>query len=303
MKISDAVTGFWLTKRLNMSKATQAKYDHVYRRMVEVLGDKDIEQVTSADIRRFLAALQTQHDGTERKQLSKRTLHDYWACLSSFWTWAEQELEIAHIIRGKVKAPEYKESPIDPFTNDEVRRIVEACAETADKRSRKTAVRDKAIVLTLLDSGLRAAELCDLTIEDYDSGRGRLHVKHGKGDKERFVTIGQRTQKMLWRYLASRSGAKPTEPLFISGSGRKLDKTNLTHLLIRIGERGNVQSAHAHRFRYTFAIEFLRNGGNVFVLKELLGHEKLEQTMRYVKFVESDISESAKHSPTDNWRL
>ncbi len=61
--------------------------------------------------------------------------------------------------------------------------------------------------------------------------------------------------------------------------------------------------AHAHRFRYTFAIEFLRNGGNVFVLKELLGHEKLEQTMRYVKFVESDISESAKHSPTDNWRL
>lgn len=57
------------------------------------------------------------------------------------------------------------------------------------------------------------------------------------------------------------------------------------------------------RFRYTFAIKFLRNGGNVFVLKELLGHEKLEQTMRYVKFVESDISESAKHSPTDNWRL
>lgn len=174
MKISDAVTGFWLTKRLNMSKATQAKYDHVYRRLVEVLGDKDIEQVTSADIRRFLDALRTQHDGTERKQLSKRTLHDYWACLSSFWSWAEQELEITHVIRGKVKAPEYKESPIDPFTNDEVRRIVEACAETADKRSRKTAVRDKAIVLTLLDSGLRAAELCDLTIEDYDSGRGSV---------------------------------------------------------------------------------------------------------------------------------
>ena len=64
-----------------------------------------------------------------------------------------------------------------------------------------------------------------------------------------------------------------------------------------------LNNAHAHRFRYTFAIEFLRNGGNVFVLKELLGHEKLEQTMRYVKFVESDISESAKHSPTDNWRL
>ncbi len=44
-------------------------------------------------------------------------------------------------------------------------------------------------------------------------------------------------------------------------------------------------------------------GGSVFVLKELLGHEDLEQTLRYVKFIETDISESAKHSPADNWRI
>lgn len=303
MRFSDAVEGFLLTKRIDMSEDTVTKYSYVYRRFIESMGDKEIERITSVDIRRFLESLRTQHEGTERKQLSRRTLHDYWACLSTLWSWAEGELEIANVIRGKVSAPDYNETPIDPFTRDEVRRIVEATAEDAAGNARHTASRDRAIVLTLLDSGLRAGELCNLTLVDYDTKRGRLHVKHGKGDKERFVTIGQRAQKALWRYLASRPTAKATDPLFVTRTGRKIDKTNLTHTLVRIGNTCNVQNAHAHRFRYTFAVEFLRNGGNVFVLKELMGHEKLEQTMKYVKFLEADISEAAKHSPADNWKV
>lgn len=58
-----------------------------------------------------------------------------------------------------------------------------------------------------------------------------------------------------------------------------------------------------HRFRHTFAIQFLRNGGNLFVLKELLGHESLDMVMRYARIAEQDIEASVRYSPVDNWRL
>jgi len=64
-----------------------------------------------------------------------------------------------------------------------------------------------------------------------------------------------------------------------------------------------VQGVHAHKFRHTFAINFLRNGGNVMLLKELLGHESLVMVTVYVKIAEQDIDSGAKHSPADKWKL
>lgn len=71
----------------------------------------------------------------------------------------------------------------------------------------------------------------------------------------------------------------------------------------RAGERGNVRNAHPHRFRHTFAIEFLRNGGSAIVLQELLGHSKLDMILIYVKLAERDIDQAGRHSPADNWRI
>jgi site-specific recombinase XerD len=74
-------------------------------------------------------------------------------------------------------------------------------------------------------------------------------------------------------------------------------------LVNRIGDRAGVSNAHPHRLRHTFAVTFLRNGGNVKTLQELLGHESLEMVMLYVKLAEQDIDGAVKHSPVDNWRI
>lgn len=61
---------------------------------------------------------------------------------------------------------------------------------------------------------------------------------------------------------------------------------------------------HPHRFRHTFAITFLRNGGNTFALQKLLGHEELSTVLKYVKLAETDIKAAqAAASVVDNWRL
>lgn len=74
-------------------------------------------------------------------------------------------------------------------------------------------------------------------------------------------------------------------------------------MLDRLGEATGVRNVGAHRFRHTFAINFLRNGGSPLLLQELLGHERLETVRVYVKLAEQDIDAGAKHSPADNWRL
>jgi site-specific recombinase XerD len=65
-----------------------------------------------------------------------------------------------------------------------------------------------------------------------------------------------------------------------------------------------VEGVHPHRFRHTFAIWFLRNGGNPLELQRILGHEKLETVLVYVRLAEVDIERAAKSaSPVDGWKL
>jgi len=150
---------------------------------------------------------------------------------------------------------------------------------------------------------LRASELCDLTIGDCEVERGRLHVAHGKMDKERFVTVGNRTRRALWRYLVTRGDVRPADPLFLTSRGTGLQRNSLSQMLQRIGDRAGVPHTHAHRFRHTFAITFLRNGGDLLTLQQLLGHESLAMVKNYVKLAGADIDRAARHSPADGWHL
>lgn len=156
----------------------------------------------------------------------------------------------------------------------------------------------------LLDTGLRASELCDLQIKDYEPDSGQLYVRAGKGNKRRVVYLGQRARLHLWRYLADRQDARPGDPLFASRTNTRLDRNNLRHMLNTVARQAKVTDVHPHRFRHTFAITFLRNGGNTFALQKLLGHEELSTVLKYVKLAETDIKAAqAAASVVDNWRL
>jgi site-specific recombinase XerD len=157
MKLSVAVEGYLLDKRIQFSPHTIASYERVFRRLVEFLGDVEIDQVTSADIRRFLAHLGKTY------RLSRRSVHDAWIPLSSLWTWAEVELDIPHVIRGKIAAPEFTKRVIEPFTHDEIRRLIRAAEYTQEwtaacgKRTRTrrpTAKRDRRTVTVEIDERL-----------------------------------------------------------------------------------------------------------------------------------------------------
>lgn len=306
MKFNEALKGYWLEKRKLFSIRTIENYERMFSRFAKYINDKEVADITSDDIRRFLDYLLTQN-------LSRRTVHDYWVPLSGFWTWAENELEVKHIIRNRVAAPTYTETEVDPFSEDEVKRFLVATehgkpwqtkAGNTVRSKRPTMLRDKAIILTLVDCGIRATELCQLVIGDYDTERGRLRVKLGKGNKERFLYLGDRARKAIWRYMATRTGAKAKEPLFQTRTGEHLDRNELGNLIYRLADLAEIQGAHTHRFRHTFAIEFLRNGGSTFELQKILGHKNLKTVLIYAKLAEVDIEKAGRNSsPADSWKL
>jgi integrase/recombinase XerD len=170
--------------------------------------------------------------------------------------------------------------------------------------------RDQAIILTLLDTGLRAMELFKLVIRNVDQKTGRVEVKHGvigvaKGGKGRTVYLGKVARRTLWRYLAEREDASdPDAPVFMAQNGRLFNPNSLLQLIQGIADRSEVKNAYPHKFSYTFAITYLRSGGDIFTLQSLLGHASLEMVVHYAQITELDVEQAhRKASSADNWRL
>ncbi len=308
MQLDYAIEGYWLAKRRDLSANTVSDYGLTFRRFSEFVGrTRDIKSITSDDVNRFL--------NHQRDELghSPKTVLNQWIALSSFWTWAERDLGVVHIMRGKVNRPRPHRRPSAPYSEADVRAMLAACDKMAGwdsahgqrvESKRDTALRDRAIMMTLLDTGIRASELTALTLRDYEPKRGQMIIHHGKGDKKRVVFLGTAAKQALWKYLASRPGAKQDDPLFVTRTGQPLHRAALRLMIERAGERAGVPDAGVHRFRHTFAINFLRNGGNLLALQDLLGHERIDTVQIYAKQAEVDLERQQKTaSPADRWRL
>ena len=257
-------------------------------------------------------------NGNNDQKLSSKTIRNIWISLSAFFTWASQEFDFTSPMKG-VPAPKFTQAQVDVYTKEEIEALLKACeycreAQTDQRRKftmrRPTARRDRAIILTLLDTGLRASELCSLRIGDVDLKSGKVIVRHGvgggsKGGKGRIVYMGKSTRRAVWRYLADREdGNEPEAPLFLGKSYRPMNKDGLRLVITALGKKANVSKCHPHKFRHTFAITYLRSGGDLFTLKSLLGHSTLEMVEHYARIAEVDIEQAHQRaSPADNWRL
>lgn len=299
-----ALVGYWLEKKRDMSRNTYANYQTNFVRFQEFVKNAPVSQINSDHVRRFLNYM------AGDLHLAGHTCLNAWTALSSFWTWAEKELKVPHIISGIISQPKVAQVVIETYTETEIKALFAATEYNAGwtgraggvaKSLRPQQLRDRAIIAVLLDTGVRAAELCNLQIKDLTDNR--LHVRQGKGNKDRFVYMGKGTEKHLWRYLKGRE-SKATDPLFITNSGRPMDKRNLLRMITAAAKRSGVKHAFVHKFRHTFAINFLRNGGNLLELQAMLGHEKLETVKIYAKLAGNDIDQAIKRaSPVDKFRL
>ena len=249
---------------------------------------RDIQELTANHIRKYLLWL-------EDKGHNKGGVHAHFRVLRSFLYWYELENDLlgwANPIR-KVKVKSLREEPLEPADSEAVKTMLSVCENGF------TGLRDKLILLMLLDTGLRASELLALDHVNVNPIIGTLQIIHGKGDKFRMAYLGKKTRLALRSYLKIKVNTEGA--LFISIHGERLTYTGLRLLLKRRARKAGVSFQSPHSFRRLFALEMLRNGIDVFSLQLLMGHADLQILRRYLKQVSSDLREAHnKASPVDN---
>lgn len=319
MKLSQTVAGFVLFRSTDLAQNTLTGYRHIFAKLQTHLADPDIATITATDIVQYLDYLATTPQpmgGVARRPprpLSRKSRLNVHAALSSLFTWAVSEGYAPENIMRHVPRPRPEQRAILPFTREDILALLDAADKITYTRqeklvhaARQTAIRDRAIIALLLDTGMRASELCHATVGDLDLKNNRLRVM-GKGSKERVLMIDTRTAKAVWRYLTEyRAGAPDSAPLFTNHGtdDEPLTRRNLITLLHRIGSAAGVRGCHPHKFRHTFAINFLKNGGNLYALQATLGHTTLDMCKRYLAISQADTEEAHKlASPVANWKL
>lgn len=265
---------------------------------------REAEACGVEELRGFFLYLQRGHldtggrwdNVTETKPLRPLTLRTYYAYLRAFFNFAVQEGRLAASPMDRIPAPRDPGDEVQPFSDQEIEKLLRAASKTHEAR------RDTAIILTLLDTGVRASELCGLRFQDVDFDQRSLMIREGKGQKTRQVYLGKKATKALFNYVEV-DGRDAPDAVFQSQRDGGLTYSGLALLFRRLGKKAGVKSCHPHRLRHAFAVSFLRAGGHQFSLMRLLGHTTLHVTNRYVQLAQADVA--AQHrafSPGDRMK-
>jgi site-specific recombinase XerD len=232
----------------------------------------------------------------------------YYRTLRACLRWAVSEGLLPGNPISKIKFIGPKQQPVEPYSQDEMKKMIAVCDGDFTIGSKFLGSRNKSIILLFVDSGMRLSELANLKLRDIALDAGRAVVL-GKGGWQRVVAFNSGTKKSLWKYLAFRKHLvhdTDADWLWVTEAGRKLTVNGLHIAFRRIKKRAGVNSPGAvHRLRHTFALNALRGLKDPTLLQLLLGHKSLEMTRRYTQGlkVEEALEAIGKASPVDTLGL
>lgn len=258
----------------------------------------DIDDVRAADVRRFLAQLTEQ--SPSGRPLSSYTLHGYAQVIKGFFAWCEKDglLDTNHVAR--VQMPRVDVKVIQTFSPEQVNQLF------AVARTTRHPLRDTAILAVLFDTGIRAAELCGLALDHTHLSPQNSYIQvFGKRRKERQVGLGPTARMALHRYLTRERPPAELPNTFVAKGTKPLKVRGLESLFDRLGELAGITGVRCspHDCRHTFALNYLRQGGNIYALSKLLGHQSVSITEGYTRQFGSEDARQAGISVLDAlWR-
>lgn len=187
----------------------------------------------------------------------------------------------------KVKNPKRPEKIQKPMDLESFTKMLGVCPPGTFNGDR-----DRAILLFLLDTGVRKQELTDLIVKDVDLRTGEVVIREGKGRVPRHVFIGNNTRRALRVYLSQRKTYEGNDSLWVKQNGKGLAYSSIRQVTRRLAEKAGVPEPGLHDFRRAFAVNSLRNGMDVLTLQRLLGHKDLRVIHKYVALVTDDLKKS-----------
>lgn len=268
----DCLQAFFEAKAIEgRSEKTLEQYRYILTRMLSSI-NLPTERITVFHLRSYLS-------NEKERGLSDRTLESNRQVFSSYFGWLYKEGLIKSNPCNNLNPIKYEKKVKRPFSEVDLEKIREACGSD----------RDKAIVSFLLSTGCRVSEICAVDICDLHPTSNEC-VVHGKGNKQRVVFFNDVTRMLLDRYIATREDDHPA--LFIGKGSDRLTPSAIRYILKQIEEKADVENIHPHRFRRTLATSLIDHGMQIQEVAEILGHDKLDTTMKYVYINKDNVHNS-----------
>lgn len=254
-----------------LSPYTLDSYINYLRVLSREVG-KRYEDMNATNIRDFMI------DYKERRNLSDYSLDSIRLMFNAFFTFLENEDYIKRSPMRKIKHIKFESTVRVPFTDEEMVRLRDACAN----------IKELAIIDFLYETGCRVSEVVSLDIDDIDFENRELIVC-GKGKKERIVYFGPNAKIHLEKYLETRTDGK--SPLFVQSKfpNDRMNRSGIEFLVKQIGQRAGIKDCYPHKFRRTLATRLLEKGMPIEQVKEVLGHSSIDTTLVYAKVNNTEV--------------
>lgn len=254
------------------AQSTIYAYSRNLQRFSEFIG-KRFTEIGPYDIRYYLAS-------EKERGVSEVTLDNTRASLSAFFGWMAAEEIIPKspcMIIKPIKCPKKEKKA---FTAIEMDALRHSCVTP----------RERAIIEVLASTGVRVSELEHMNVDDVDFDRLTVHVRNGKGGKDRTTYINDVAKMHIQMYLAMRN--EDGEALIYNEKHQRLQDGGVRDILKRIGKRAGVTNVHPHRFRRTLATNLAARGMALQEIQRILGHSDINTTMRYVCINDRNVQAS-----------
>ena len=233
---------------------------------------KSVKEYTTDDLRAFLAVFQKKHKS------SKVTIDNIRRIFSSFFSWLEDEDFILKSPVRRIHKVKTGDQVKDVITDENLERLRDNCK----------CPRDLAIIDLLASTGMRVGELVKLNRNDVNFAE-RECIVFGKGNKERMVYFNARAKLHLQEYLASRKDKNQALFVSLDKPHTRLQISGVEMRLRDLGRGLKIPRIHPHKFRRTLATMAIDKGMPVEQVQKLLGHVKIDTTMRYAMVNQTNV--------------
>ena len=243
------------------SEKTIARYEYAIHRMMEFV-TVPTRRITVHHLRNYLA-----HE--KERGVADSTLEGIRQIFSAYFNWLQRESLIEKNPTANLGTVKVAKREKLRYTEIEMEKLNQSCE----------CIRDRAIIHFLASTGCRISEMTGLNRDNVNLEKLEC-VVHGKGNKERTVFLSEVAGMIIRQYLDSRKDDH--EALFIGRVGERLQPGGVRFMLNELAKRAGVEHVHPHKFRRTLATELTRRGMPIQEVARILGHEKIDTTMRYL---------------------
>jgi len=217
------------------------------------------------------------------RELSASSVVRHLATIRVFFRWMAAERRIERDPARLLDRPTKWRRLPGTLTPEQMRRLVESPSPDISRLW----LRDRAMLELMYAAGLRASEVCALRLDQYNSELAVLIIT-GKGNKQRIVPVGRPAERWVGRFLdelrpalAKFKDNRDEQRLFLSQSGRPLDRIAIWQIVKRNAAAVGMKEVHPHLLRHSFATHMVVGGADLRVVQELLGHSDIGTTQVY----------------------